>query len=218
MYFENRTIAGQKLSADLYERYRYENCVVMALSYGAVEVGEEIAADLHSPLMLLVVEDIGIPGESMSIGGVSQDGGFTYNGELTSGEIDGYVGEYHGYLEEQKREAFQRINRLLGDGGTIDKDVLRDHVIILVSDGLDASSALDVAVDFLKPIRIQRMVVAAPFASVAAVDRLHVVADELHVLDVKENFMGVDHYYEQNTVPDHEEAVQKINNIVLNWR
>lgn len=218
MYFENRLIAGQKLSAELYECYRYENCVVMALSYGAVDVGEQIAADLHAPLMMLVVEDIAIPGEDMSFGGISQEGGFTYNGELSSGEIDDYTGEFHGYLEEQKREAFQKINRLLGDGGTIDRDVLRDHVVILVSDGLNSGAALDVAVDFLKSIRIQRMIVAAPFASVKAVDRLHVVADELHVLDVKENFMGVDHYYEENIIPTHDEAVRKINNIVLNWR
>lgn len=211
-------VAGQMLSAELYERYRYENCVVMALSYGAIEVGEQIAADLHSPLMMLVVEGIAIPGEDMSFGGVSQEGGFTYNGELSSGEIDGYTSEFHGYLEEQKREAFQKINRLLGDGGTIDRDILRDHVVILVSDGLNSGSALDVAVDFLKPIRIHRLVVAAPLASVSAVDRLHVVADELHVLDVKENFMGVDHYYEQNSIPTHEQAVEKINGIVLNWR
>ncbi len=29
------------------------------------------------------------------------------------------------YLEEEKREAHQKMNRLLGDGGIIDKDMLR---------------------------------------------------------------------------------------------
>lgn len=206
------------LSAELYERYRYTNTAVLAITYGAVDVGEQIAADLHCALTMLAIEDIEIPGETMSFGGVSQEGDFTYNSGLSSGEIDEYAGEFHGYLEEQKREAFQKINRLLGDGGVIDRDLLRDHVVILVSDGLDSGAALDVALDFLKPIRIQRLVVAAPFASVPAVDRLHVVADELHLLDVKENFMGVDHYYEQNDIPTHEETVAKINNIVLNWR
>lgn len=218
MYFENRAAAGKMLSAELYERYRYANTAVVALTYGAVDVGEQIAADLHCALTMLSIEDIQIPGENMSFGGVSQEGNFTYNGALSSGEIDEYTGEFHGYLEEQKREAFQKINRLLGDGGVIDRDLLRDRAVILVSDGLDSGAALDVALDFLKPIRIQRLVVAAPFASVPAVDRLHVVADELHLLDVKENFMGVDHYYEQNDIPTHEEAVAKISNIVLNWR
>lgn len=206
------------LAAEIYERYRYENCAVIALSDGAVQVGEQIAAQLHCILTMLLIEDIAVPGEEVSFGGVAQDGGFTYNGMFSPGEIDEYTSEFHGYLEEQKREAFQKINRLLGDGGTIAVDLLREHVVFLVSDGLDDGASLDVAVDFLKPIRIQRLVVLSPTASVAAVDKLHMLADEIHVLDVKENFMGVDHYYEQNDIPSHEDTIAKINNIVLNWQ
>ncbi len=218
MYFESRAQAGQILAARLAETYRYENCAVIALSDGAVQVGEQIAGALHCILTMLLIEDIAIPGEGASFGAVSQNGGFTYNGMFTAGEIEGYVSEYHGYLEEQKREAFQRMNRLLGDGGIIDNEMLRDHVIILVADGLDDGASLDVAVDFLKPIRIQKLVVATPVATIQAVDKLHMLADELHVLDVKENFMGTNHYYEQNDIPSHEDTVAKINQIVLNWR
>ncbi|MFZ2126219.1 MAG: phosphoribosyltransferase family protein [Candidatus Microsaccharimonas sp.] len=217
MYFESRAEAGQKLAAALFERYRYENCAVVALSDGAVLVGEQIAAALHSILTMLLIENIDVPGESMSFGGVSQNGNFTFNGAFSSGEIDEYTSEYHGYLEEQKREAFQRINRLLGDGGLIDNDMLRDHTVILVADGLDSGAALDAAIDFLKPIRITKLVIATPVASIAAVDKLHMIADELHILDVKENYLGTDHYYNQNTIPSHEETVAKINKIVLNW-
>lgn len=218
MYFENRAQAGQVLATQLVEKYRYENCVVIALSDGAVLVGEQIAEALHCILTMLLVEDIQVPGENTSFGGVSQNGGFTYNGMFSAGEIEEYASEFHGYLEEQKREAFQRINRLLGDGGIIDSDMLRDHVVILVADGLDNGASLDVAVDFLKPIRIQKLVVATPVATVPAVDKLHMIADELHVLDVKENFMGINHYYEQNDIPSHEDTIAKINQIVLNWR
>jgi predicted phosphoribosyltransferase len=218
MYFESRAQAGQKLAAELVEKYRYENCAVVALSDGAVQVGEQIASALHCILTLLLIEKIPIPGESMDFGGVSQNGNFTYNDTFSSGEIDEYAGEFHGYLEEQKREAFQRLNRLLGDGGVIDNDMLRDHTVILVSDGLDSSAAISVALDFLKPIRINRLVVAAPFATVPIVDKLHVSADELHILDVKENMMEVNHYYDQNDIPSHEETIRKINQIVLNWR
>ncbi|HET8884093.1 MAG TPA: hypothetical protein VFM68_01335 [Candidatus Saccharimonadales bacterium] len=218
MYFESRAQAGQILAARLVDKYRYENCVVVALSDGAVQVGEQIAGELHCLLTMLLVEDIEVPGESLSFGGVSQSGGFTYNGSFSSGEIQEYTSEFHGYLEEQKREAFQRINRLLGDGGVIDHDMLRDHTVILVADGIDNGAALDVAVDFLKPIRIQRLIVAIPVASLPAVDKLHILADELHVLDVKENYMGTDHYYEANDIPSHEDTIAKINQIVLNWR
>jgi predicted phosphoribosyltransferase len=218
MYFESRAQAGQLLAEQLAPIYRYENCAVVALSDGAVQVGEQIAGALHCILTMLLIEDIEVPGESLSFGGVSQNGGFTYNGMFSAGEVEEYASEFHGYLEEQKREAFQKINRLLGDGGIIDSDMLRDHVVILVADGLDNGASLDVAVDFLKPIRIQKLVVATPIATVGAVDKLHIVADELHVLDVKENFMGINHYYEQNDIPSHEDTIAKINQIVLNWR
>ena len=218
MYFESRGEAGQKLAADLLEKYRYENCAVVALSDGAVLVGEQIAVQLHCILTMLLIEDIQVPGESVSFGGISENGGFTFNGMFSAGEIEEYTSEFHGYLEEQKREAFQKINRLLGDGGLIDNAMLRDHVVILVSDGLDSGASLDVAVDFLKPIKIAKLVVVAPVASVQAVDKLHMLADELHVLDVKENYLGTNHYYTNNTIPTHEETVAKINKIVLNWR
>lgn len=218
MYFESRAHAGHILAEQLIDSYRYENCVVVALSDGAVQVGEQIAGALHCLLTMLLIEDIQIPGESLSFGGVSQSGGFTYNGSFSGGEIEEYTSEFHGYLEEQKRQAFQKINRLLGDGGVIDHEMLRDHVVILVADGLDDGASLDVAVDFLKPIRIQRLVVATPVASVPAIDKLHMLADELHILDVKENYMGTNHYYEINDIPSHEDTIAKINQIVLNWR
>ncbi len=218
MYFESRSEAGAKLAAELFEKYRYENCAVVALSDGAVLVGEQIAAALHCILTMLLVENIEVPGENLSFGGVSQNGNFTYNGMFSAGEIEEYASEYHGYLEEKKREAFQKINRLLGDGGLIDNDMLRDHTVILVSDGLDSGASLDVAVDFLKPIRIARLVVVSPVASVQAVDRLHILADELHILSVKDNYLNTDHYYNRNDIPSHEDTVAKINQIVLNWR
>ncbi len=218
MYFESRAQAGAILAEQLVEKYRYENCAIVALSDGAVEVGEQIATALHSILTMLVIEDIQIPGESTSFGGLSSSGNFTYNSSLSAGELEEYTGEFHGYLEEQKREAMHRIHKLIGEGGVINEDMLRDRTVILVADGLESSAPLDVAVDFMKPIRINKLVVATPIATVPIVDKLHIMADELHVLDVKENFLGVNHYYEKNEIPSHEETIAKINQIILNWR
>jgi len=217
MYFESRQQAGQKLAIELFEKYRYEDCVVIALSDGAVLVGEQIAKSLHCLLTMLLIEEIEVPGEGVSFGGISPNGSFTYNGMFSAGELEDYVSEYHGYLDQQKQQAFERMNRLLGDGGLIDSEMIRDRVVILVADGLDSGTLLDVAADFLKPIRTKKLVIAVPVSSVQAVDKMHVVADELHVLDVKANFMGIDHYYNQNAIPSHEETIAKINQIVLNW-
>lgn len=218
MYFESREEAGIKLAVQLFDKYRYENCAVVSLTDGGVIVGEQIASALHSILTMMMIEKIEIPGEHMSFGAVSQEGSFSYDSSISQGEMDEYTSEYHGYLEEQKREAFQKINRLLGDGGLIDREMLRDHVVILVSDGMSSSAELDAALDFLKPIRITRLVIATPVASIQAVDKLHMIADELHILDVKSNYLDTNHYYNRNVIPSHEETIAKINKIVLNWR
>ncbi len=217
MYFEDRAEAGRLLAARLVHQYRYEDCAVIALSDGAVLVAEQIAIHLHCVLMMLMIESIAVPGESVDFGAVAQTGIFSHNGLLSAGELEGYEREYHGYFEEEKRHAFQRINRLLGDGGVVDDELVRDRVVILVSDGFEDGLSLGVAMDFLKPLSIKRLVVAAPIASIAAVDRLHILADELHILDVKDNFMGTNHYYDNNTIPSHDETIAKINQIVLNW-
>ncbi len=213
MYFLSRSEAGQLLGEKLAKQYRGANVIVMAISSGAVNISEQIAIALQSPMTLLLTEEIDIPGESMMIGGISEGGNFAYSTSLTSGEIYGYVSEYHGYLEEQKRKAFQKINRLIEEGTLIDRALMHDKIVILVSDGLSSGISLDVAVDFLKPVRIQRLIVVAPVASVEAVDKLHVIADELHILDVKPNYMGTNHYYDENDIPSYSEAVDKINRL-----
>jgi len=218
MYFESRFEAGRILGAKLADTYRYDDCAVVALSDGGVMVAEQVAIALHSTLTMLLIEEIEIPGESMLLGGISEGGNFAYSSEFTTGEIEGYISEYHGFLEEEKRKAFQRLNRLIGEGGMIDRALLRDRVIILVADGLNSGISLDVAVDFLKPVRIKKLVVASPVAAVGAVDKLHILADELHILDVKENYMGTEHYYEENDIPSHEETIERINQIILNWK
>ena len=219
MYFESRSHAGAELADLLMDKYRYENCAVVALTEGAVLVGEQLAWRLHCVLMLMLREGIELPGEGMDFGAVSQNGRMTVNSRFSTGQVQHYINELYGYLEEEKRRAYQRINRLLGDNGVVDRTMLRDRTVILVSDGFsDNLSSLDVALDFLKSVRTEKLIAVAPVASVAAIDRLHVAVDEMHILDVKANFMGVDHYYEDNNLPSLEDTITKINQIVLNWR
>lgn len=217
MYFKNRSEAGKYLAAALKD-YRYDNCAVVALSDGGVLVGEEIAKYLHSILTLLLIEEIDVPGENMLFGTVDQSGRFVYNKMFSLGEFEEYYGEFHGYLEDQKRQKFQLINRLLGEGGILDDKMLKGHVVILVSDGLPTGASLDTAAEFLKHIKVARLIMATPVASVPAVDRMHVLADEIHVLNVAANYLATNHYYDDNTIPTHEETIKKLNEAVLNWK
>ncbi|HSW81815.1 MAG TPA: hypothetical protein VLG40_05500 [Candidatus Saccharimonas sp.] len=217
MYFRSRAEAGEQL-ADQLVQYRYEDCAVVALSANSVAVAESIAARLHCILGLFLSEQVKIPGEQITIGSVNQGGGFMYNQSLSEEEANDYYGEYHAYIDDEKRNKFEHINQLIGEGGVIDPLLLREHIVILVSDGLKTSAKLDAATQFLKSVVMKRLIVATPVASVATVDRMHIIADELHCMNVTDNYISTSHYYDTNDTLTHEQAIQKINSIILNWR
>ncbi|HWB38809.1 MAG TPA: phosphoribosyltransferase family protein [Candidatus Saccharimonadales bacterium] len=217
MYFASRVQAGRMLATQLTPKYRYENCAVVALSDGGVMVGAQIAKQLHCVMMMLLSAEIKLPREPKAVAGITPEGVVSYNHEYSSGELDELLGEYRGIIEQEKLTHMHELNSLLGSGGVIDKSLLKAHNIILVSDGIKDAFTLDLAYEFLKPIKIEKLVVATPLASIAAVDHMHVLADDIYCLSVPAEFMDTDHYYDQHDVPDHKVAIETVENIVLNW-
>lgn len=209
MYFHSRIEAGQKLADELVQ-YANTNAMIIALSRGAVVVGEQIAQTVQCRLTLLLTENIRLPGEQSALGTVSQDGSFVYNNMLSAGEIEEYYSEFHSYIEDQKREKFEKINSLLGEGGLLEPAMLKDRIIILVSDGLKTGISLKAAEQFLKPVHVSKLIIAAPVASVLAVDAMHIMADEIHCLSVTQNYISTNHYYDDNMLPTKDEIIAKI--------
>ncbi|MFO0970881.1 MAG: phosphoribosyltransferase family protein [Candidatus Saccharimonadales bacterium] len=217
MYFASRTEAGKVLAKQL-QHYRFEDCVVLALSDGGVVIGAQITARLHCPLMFLLTKNIVLPGERTELGTIDQSGGFTYNDLFSTGELEGLTSEYHGLLDQLKMEKQHELNRLLGDGGLVDAEMLQNRNVILVSDGLLSGISLVAAMNFLKPVQTKKIVIAAPFATVAAVDKMHVLGDELQVLRVVEDTFAIDHYYEKSDVPEQEAIIRILNEAILKWK
>jgi putative phosphoribosyl transferase len=218
MYFASRLQAGRMLAAQLVPKYRYENCAVVALDDGGVMVGAQIASALHCVLMMMLSAPIELPREPEAIAGVTSGGNLTYNSQYSEGEIEEFTGEYRGLIDQEKLSGLHEINRLLGGGGLIESHLLKGHNVIVVSDGLKSGFPIDMAADFLKPIAIEKLVVATPLASVQAVDRMHIIANDIYCLDVVAEYINTDHYYEKQDVPDHEKAAKIIERIILNWK
>jgi len=210
--------AGRMLASMMAEKYRYENCAVVALDDGGVMVGAQIAIQLHCIITLMLMQEITLPREIKALGGMTADGKFSYNNDFTSGEIDEFIGEYRGYIDEERIEKFHDINRLLGSGGLITPKMLKHMNVILVSDGIDSGMKLDLAMEFLKPIEIESLIVATPLASVPAIDKIHVMADAVYCLSVVDDYITTDHYYDKNDVPNHKKIIATLEDIVLKWK
>jgi len=206
------------LAAQIVPKYQAANCAVLALSDGGVVVGAQIAAGLCCVLSLLLAEEINLPREPDAVAGIAQDGALSYNNAYSSGELDELMGEYYQYIEQEKLSKIHDLHHVLGNGSTVDKRLLTGRTVILVSDGLRSGFAIDLAMAFLKPVQTTRIIVATPLASIPAVDRLHVTADEIYCLSVVENYLTTDHYYDQQDVPPHDKIVEIIEQLMRNWK
>jgi predicted phosphoribosyltransferase len=220
MYFKSRVDAGQLLADEIVKKYQPvgRDCAVVALSDGGVMVGAQVALRLHCVLTMLLTEQIVLPREDAAVAGISQDGSFSYNSHYSSGEIDEFVSEYYHFIEQEKMLKMQEMHRQIGRAGLIRRDLVKEKNIILISDGLPDGFPLDIAAQFLKPIHYQKLIIATPLASVRAVDRMHVLADEIFCLSVVEDYISTDHYYDVQDVPTHKKVIETIEKIVQNWK
>lgn len=218
MYFASRVQAGRMLAAQLVKKYRYENCAVLALNDGGVMVGAQIASQLHCVLTLLQSAEIMLPREPQAIAAITSSGSVTYNHSYSDSEITEITGENLGLIEQEKLRQMHDLNHLVGGGGTVNKELMKGHNVIMVSDGIKTGFAVDLAVEFLKPIAIEKLIIATPLASVQAVDRMHVQADDLYCLTVLPDYMDTNHYYDNQDIPDHETVLKTIENIISHWK
>lgn len=195
MYFKDRLLAGNELATRL-AKYTDDDAVVATLTPSSEILGDAVAKQLRIGMTTLISKAITLPGETSSLGSVDQTGHFSYNTGLSEGEVAEYAAEYHNYIEAEKMTKTHEINRAIASKGLYSRSEFTDKIIILVSDGLDDTVILDSAIEYLKPIRLKKLVMAVPVASVSAVDRMHITSDEIHVLSVTENYLSADHYYD----------------------
>lgn len=217
MYFNNRVEAGNKL-AHLLDKYKGEQCTVVALSDGGVVVGAQIASHLGCALTMLLAEPINAPGEPEAVASINQDGGYSSNAAWSAGQLEEFDMEYHQLFEQIKMERLADMHRLLGREGLISKKMLKGRTVIIASDGLGSGFSIDAAMLYLKTIKLKRLVIVSPVASLNAVDRMHILGDEIFCLGVVDNFMGSNHYYEDNQLPSHETIIDSISSIVDQWK
>ncbi len=180
-------------------------------------VGAQIAMQIHAPLMILMTENIVLPGEHEPLAAITSNNTFTYNNRFSTGEIEAMHSEYINHIEAQRLEKLRRLHVLLGEGGEINQDLLKNRVVILVSDGLQNGMSLDLAYDYLKPVKTKKLIIVTPFASVTAVDKMHLMGDGLICLNVPADFFDTNHYYEDNTIPEPDGIIKIIETLPLHW-
>ena len=188
MRFVSRQDAGRRLGE--YLRFRGVSAdLILGLPRGGVVVAAEIARELDRPLDVLVVRKIGHPIQrEFAVGAMAEpelifleQEGRDVDPEALDAIIIEETGRLHDYSERF---------HLTGMPEVAGKSVL------LIDDGFATGATAEAAALSVKHRHATRVIVAAPVASLDAMDRLRRVVDAVEVLAVDEAFESVGQYYD----------------------
>ena len=191
MVFESREDAGRRLGRWLKER-RVEADIVLGLPRGGVVVAAEVAHFLELPLDVLIVRKIGHPlHREFALGALAEGGVVLLDPEAGNGgpivrsELKSVIEE-----EQERLREYQSRFPHATLAGIVSKSVL------LVDDGLATGATTEAAVRSARKQGARKVLVAAPVASLHAVQRLQPIADRVEVMLIDPDFDAVGRYYE----------------------
>ncbi len=160
--FKDRADAGRRLTSRLSQFAGRDGVLVLALPRGGVPVAFEIAHTLISPLDLLIVRKLGVPGqEELAMGAIASGGihlinsGIVHALHISKQQIADRVAQ-------EQRELERREHLYRGDRGAPD---IRGHTVILVDDGVATGSTMRVAISAVRQQNPALVIVAVPVAA-----------------------------------------------------
>src|SRR4029077_19156597 len=136
--------------------------VVLALPRGAVPVACEVARALRVPVDVFSVRKLGVPGHpELAMGAIASGGVQVLNDEVMAWYrpwADTFEAGARGEMRElDRREQLYREGRPLV--------FVEGRTVILVDDGLATGSTMRAAVQAVRQLHAQQVVVAAPVAA-----------------------------------------------------
>jgi len=201
--FANRREAGADLAQLLGAYGNRHDVIVLGLPRGGVPVAAEVAHGLNAPLDVFIVRKLGVPGHrELAMGAIASGGVRILNTDITSivhippGAIEDVVAE--------ETRALARRERLYR--GSRPPLALKDHVVIVVDDGLATGSSMMAAVQAVRRLEPRRVVVAVPVGSSEACHKLEQVADEMVCARIPRFFSAVGQCYHDFSETSDEEV------------
>jgi predicted phosphoribosyltransferase len=121
------------------------------------------------------------------------------------------------YIESETRLVRERLmemrQKFMGNEPLID---VKGKTAIIVDDGIATGNTIYAAIELLRKQNPRKIIVAAPVAPQSTVSKLLTEADELVILDIPEDFLGVGRFYKDFTQVTDEEVIQDLKKMEKN--
>ncbi len=190
--FADRRAAGHALALAVQAAVP-KTSLVLALPRGGVPVGFEVATALRTPLDIVVVRKLGMPGEEeLALGAIASDGVRVLNRELI---------EYLQISPEQIEELttrevgeLQRREQLYRQGRP--PVPVENQIVTLVDDGLATGATMLAAARSLRPRGVRRIIVAVPVAAKSTCEEFRKDVDQTICLATPNPFDSVGKWYD----------------------
>jgi predicted phosphoribosyltransferase len=190
--FGDRREAGRALGALLAERGLGSQVLVLGLPRGGVPVAREVARALGAPLDVLLVRKLGVPGhEELAMGAIATGGVRVINRDVVEAlqlgddALDAAAVREHEELERREHEY---------RAGRPPLDVVGRSVVV-VDDGLATGSTMRAAVQALRALAAERILVAVPVGSAQTCEALGDEADAVVCLHPARRLKSVGAWY-----------------------
>ena len=191
--FRNRAHAGQVLAERLRDYAGRDDVLVLGLPRGGVPVAYEVASELGVGLDVFLVRKLGVPGrEELAFGAIASGGALVLNEEVVrSLRID--EASARAVADRERAELARRAEAYRGTTDPPDVDA---KTVIVVDDGLATGASMRAAVEALRQLGPERIVVAVPAAAPQTCEDLRAEVDEVVCAVTPEPFLAVGMWYE----------------------
>lgn len=188
--FEDRLDAARQLAKRL-AGYRGQHALVLAIPRGAVPMGRSVADQLQADFDVVLVRKLRAPYQpEVAIGSVDESG-WTYLAPYASA-----MGADADYIELEKQAQLQTIRERRTHYTPIHPPQdPRGRTVIVLDDGLATGATMIAALHSLRQRGSARLICAIPVASVEALEKITLLADETVCLLLPAHFEAVGQFY-----------------------
>lgn len=201
--YQNRTQAGKILAEALKAYAKQKTVLVLALPRGGVPVAYEVAQALQVPLDLLIVRKLGMPQHvELAMGAIAPQNIQFLNHEM--------IHAYHITKETlqtviaKEREELKRREQVYREGRPF--PAIEGKTIILIDDGIATGATMTAAIQALRTLKAEKIIVAVPVADQSIVEQFTRLADDFICPLQPMQLNAVGCWYEDFTQTEDEEV------------